>query len=305
MKTALKWIGIIFGTLTAVVLVGIRVMMALSQPVDEHPFFATLPDEDYIILAHQGGDGEAPGNTMVAFQNAVDVGADVLELDIHSTADGELVVIHDDTIDRTTDGTGRVNDFTLAELQTFDAGYNYPTLAGHPLEGTGEFPFRGQGITIPTLAEVFETFPELPISVEIKQADPPIEQATCDLIRAYERQDSVIMASFSPEVMTAFREICPEIATTAVAPEVTAYFAFNFVGAGGAWQPTTEAFMVPEYQGDLHVVTQRFVNRLGQHNVRIYPWTINDTAQMQRMYDLGVDGIITDYPTEALQLAGR
>ncbi|MEO0595851.1 MAG: glycerophosphodiester phosphodiesterase [Chloroflexota bacterium] len=305
MKTAFKWLGRLLGIVLLLATISIGWLIISSQPVDEHPFFANLPEDGFVILAHQGGDGEAPGNTIVAFQNAVDVGADVLELDIHSTADGEIVVIHDATIDRTTDGEGRVNDFTLAELQTFDAGYNYPTLAGHALEGTGEYPFRGQGITIPTLAEVFETFPDIPISVEIKQAEPPMEQATCDLIREYERENSVVVVSFSADVMTAFREACPEIATGGVAPEVTAYYAFNLLGLGAAWHPTTETFMVPEYQGDLHVVRPRFINGLGQHNVRIYPWTINDTEQMQRMFDWGVDGIITDYPTEALALAGR
>lgn len=301
----MRWIGIALGAVVLVGAIVIGVLVVLSEPVPEHPFFADLPDSDFVILAHQGGDGEAPGNTLVAFQNAVDVGAHVLELDIHSSADGVLVVIHDDTVDRTTDGEGRVNDMTLAELQALDAGYDYPTLAGHPLEGTDEHPFRGQGVTIPTLAEVFEAFPEMPVSVEIKQAEPPIEQATCDIIRDYDRVDRTIVASFNADVMTTFRELCPDVATTAVAPEVTAYFAFNFVGLGAAWDSPTEAFMVPEFQGDLHVVNERFVRGLGQHNVRIYPWTINDTAQMHRMFDLGVDGIITDYPTEALALAGR
>ena len=305
LRKLLKWLlyamlGII---LLAIVVIG--GMILLSEPMPEHPFFANFADDELVILAHQGGDGEFPSNTLFAFENAVELGVDVLELDIHSSADNVLVVIHDGTVDRTTDGSGRVNEMTVAELQALDAAYNWPTLAEHELLGTGEYPYRGQGISIPTLEEVFIAFPEMPISIEIKQESPSIAQPLCDLIREYERENMTIVPSFSPIAMNEFREACPEVATAGVAPEVTTFFALNYVGLGLAWQPTTESFMIPEYQGDLHVITQRFVNQAHQHNVVIYPWTINTAEQMQTMIDLGVDGLITDYPSLALELSGR
>lgn len=301
----LKWLG--YGLLGIILLavIVIAVMIILSEPMPEHPFFENFAEDDFVILAHQGGDGEFPSNTLFAFQSATDLGVDVLELDIHSSADDVLVVIHDDTVDRTTNGSGRVNDMTLAELQALDAGYNFPTLADHPLLNTGEFPYRGEGLQIPSLEEIFIAFPEMPISIEIKQESPSIAQPLCDLIREYERETLTIVPSFSPLAMDEFREACPEVATAGVAPEITTFFALNFVGLGSAWQPITESFMIPEYQGDLHVITQGFVNQAHQHNVVIYPWTINTEEQMLRMMDLGVDGIITDYPSLALALSGR
>src|SRR5690606_4679077 len=109
----------------------------------------------------------------------VALGVDVLELDVHSSADGVLVVIHDATVDRTTDGSGRVNEMSLAELQALDAAYDWPTLAEHEQFGSDQHPYRGQGITIPTLEAVFIAFPEMPISIEIKQESPSIAQALC------------------------------------------------------------------------------------------------------------------------------
>lgn len=305
LRKFLKWLAYSLLTIIILAIVVIGVMIVLSKPMPEHPFFANFADDQFVILAHQGGDGEFPSNTMFAFENAAELGVDVLELDIHSSADDVLVVIHDATVDRTTNGTGLVNEMTLAELQALDAGYNYPTLANHELLGTGEFPYRGAGLQIPALEDIFIAFPDMPISIEIKQESPSIAQPLCDLIRDYARETLTIVPSFSPLAMTEFREACPEVATAGVAPEVTTFFAFNFVGLGAAWQPSTESFMIPEYQGDLHVITQRFVNQAHQHNIVIYPWTINTAEQMQTMLDLGVDGIITDYPSLALELSGR
>ncbi len=305
MRNILKWLGLVLTSIIIIAAIVIGFLIWQSEPMPEHPFFANLPDEDFIIMAHQGGDGEFPSNTLFALQQAAALGVDVLEIDVHSSADDVLVVIHDATIDRTTNGSGRVNDLTFAELQTFDAGYNWPTLAGHPLLDTGEFPYRGDGLTIPSLEDVFIEFPDMPISIEIKQETPSIAQSLCDLIRQYERESLTIVPSFRAEAMIEFRDICPEVASAAVESEVIQFFALSYLGLGAAWQPTTETFMIPEYQGDLQVISQRFIDQSHGRNVRIYPWTINSADQIQRMIDYGVDGIITDYPSLALELAGR
>lgn len=302
LKKILKWLTIIIGVILVIAAVVIGIMILIAKPRPDHPFFANLPQDEFIILAHQGGDGEFPSNTMFAFEQAHTMGVHVLELDVHSSSDGVIVVIHDATVDRTTDGTGRVNEMTLAELQALDAGYNWPTLAGHDLLESGEFPYRGQGHTIPTLEEVFRTFPDSPISIEIKQEEPSIAQDLCNLIREYNREELTVVPSFSTGAMDEFRETCPEIATAAVEPEVLRFFVFSYIGLGSAWTPTTESFMIPEYSGDLQVISQRFVNQAQGRNVVIYPWTINTEAEIQRMIDYGVDGIITDYPSLALEM---
>lgn len=291
----------VIGLLIIVGIILYLTFATLSQPMPDHPFFET--DEGVLVIAHQGGDGLRPSNTMAAFQFAADLGVDVLEMDIHSTSDGVLVVIHDDTLDRTTDGTGRIRDYTFAELQAFDAGYHWPTLAEE--SEREDRPYRGQGITIPALREIFEAFPEYRMNIEIKQREPSIAAPLCELLREYSLAERVLVASFHPQSINEFREACPEVTTSGVEPEITLYYALNTVLLGAAYQPTAHAFQVPRRFGDLPVLTPQFVRGAAQHNVDIHAWTINDAATMREMIDLGVDGIITDYPDVLLGLLGR
>jgi glycerophosphoryl diester phosphodiesterase len=296
---------ILLGILGIVLVLGLAIYGVFSiraTPMPAHAFFRA-DDSLPLVIAHQGGDGERPSNTMTAFQYAVDLGVDVLEMDIHSTSDGVLVTIHDATVDRTTDSTGRVHDFTFAELQALDAGYDWPTVEEEV--GRTDRPYRGQGIVIPALEEVFRTFPQMRMVIEIKQTEPSIVQPFCDLLREHELQEQVIVASFHPEPMYAFREACPEVATAAVEEEILPFFVLNTVGLSGAYQPTAESFQVPEYSGDLHVVTPSFVENAHAKNVMVQPWTINSTAQMQYMIEVGVNGIMTDYPARLMELLGR
>ena len=135
-------------------------------------------------------------------------------MDIHSTADGELVVIHDDVVDRVTNGRGAVHAHTLAELKALDAGYWWSD------DGGQTYPYRGRGLTIPTLAEVFEAFPDVWINIDVKQADPPIVAPFAEMLRAYGMVDRVCVGSFTTPTMTAFRALCPEVATVGTVPEV-------------------------------------------------------------------------------------
>lgn len=275
------------------------VLALLAQPRPDHPFLADTPD--VLVMAHQGGEHIRPDNTMAAFEYAYELGVDVLEMDIHSTADGHLVVIHDDTVDRTTDGTGAVNSFTLAEIQQLDAAYRWP----HHVENPTEFPYRGQGITIPTLAEVFAAFPGMLINVEIKQVEPPILEPLCDLIKEYGKEDEVLVVSFDDNTTVAFREACPGIATGATAGETRLFFGLNTAFLGAIYRPRMEAFQVPEYSGGIHVVTERFVAGAHRQNVDVHVWTVDDRDDMARFIEMGVDGIITNEPDVLLELLGR
>ncbi|NJN52180.1 MAG: hypothetical protein HC809_10820 [Gammaproteobacteria bacterium] len=148
-------------------LVGIRAVS--TQPIPNAVYFA---DPAPVVIAHQGGDGLRPGNTLLAFRNAWELGADVLEMDVHATADGNVVVIHDDSLERTTDRSGRVKETTLSDVQQADAGYWWPTRSA-------PFPYRAQGLQVPTLAEVLAEFPGARFNIEIKQSDPPIGALVC------------------------------------------------------------------------------------------------------------------------------
>jgi glycerophosphoryl diester phosphodiesterase len=274
------------------------VLVLIARPPAEHPFFAQF--EHYpLVMAHQGGNGLWPDNTLYAFERAVDLGVDVLEMDIHSTADGVLVVIHDSTVDRTTDGSGALQDFTLPELKTLDAAHHWT-----PDEGQTH-PYRGQGITVPTLEELFVAFPEMPMNIEIKQAEPSIAAPLCRLIRDHDMVDKVLVVSFHKEATEEFRDVCPEVISGTTQNEVIALFALSKLHLERAYGPAAGAAQVPEYRSGLHVITQRFVDAVHARRLQVHAWTVNEETDMQRLIDLGVDGIITDYPDRLLQVLGR
>ena len=281
-------------------LVGLAAYLVLawtSQPVSDHPFFTSL--DNPLVIAHQGGDGLWPSNTLFAFEQATALGVDVLEMDVHATTDGVIVVSHDETVDRLTDGRGLIKEMTLEELQTLDAGYRWNK------DPAASYPYRGMGLTIPTLEAVFTAFPDVPLNVEIKQREPAIVSSLCALIREYGRQDSILIASFHPETMLDFRRQCPEVATSATEPEIRPFYVLNRVFLDAVYRPPAEAFQVPEYSGGLHVVTERFVRGAHHHNLHVHVWTVDETDDMQRLLRLGVDGIITDRPDRLLTLLDR
>jgi len=276
--------------LLTIVLVVAAVLIAVALLTPAAPEFAFFESDRPMVIAHQGGEGLRPSNTLIAFENAVDLGVDVLEMDVHSTSDGTLVLIHDDTVDRTTDGSGRVKEITLAELQQLDAG-DYWT----PDDGA-TYPYRGQGVRIPTLEEIVTAFPEMKYNIEIKQVDPSIAVPLCKLLRHFGLTDRALVASFHPTAMDEFRAACPEVATSMVEDEIRPFFILNTAFLGSLYRPPGAAFQVPEYSGSQHVLTPRFVRGAQRNNVAVHPWTIDDPADMERFLDMGVDGIITDRP---------
>jgi len=279
-----------------IVLVGL--LLVLAEPAQPHAFFAEGPPRPWVI-AHQGGDGLWPGDTLFAFENAADLGVDILEMDMHSTADGVLVMMHDATVDRTTDGSGPINGMTLAQLKELDAGYDWTSDDGQ------SYPFRGQGITVPTLDEVFSAFPDMRFNIEIKQAEPSITRPFCQKIREYGVTDQVLVASFSQPVMDEFRQVCPQVATSAGETEVIQLFALSKVFLEGVLSPGYQAVQVPEERSGLRVLAPRFVGAASNRDLEVHAWTINETDDMRRLLELGLDGIITDRPDRLLELLGR
>ena len=252
-----------------------------------------------LVVAHRGGAGLWPENTMYAFTRAVELGVDVLEVDLHSTADGVLVIIHDSTVDRTTNGRGRVNDMSLAQLKALDAGYRWS-----PEDG-GIFPFRGRGLTVPTLEEAFAAFPKMRFNIDIKQDQPSLVRPFCRLIRESGMTQNLMVASFKPEVLDQFRKECIGVATSASETEVRAFLALKTTRPEATHSPVARALQVPEYAGGRRVLTREFVETAHRHQLEVHAWTINDEAAMRRVFELGVDGIITDYPDRLMRLLGR
>ena len=222
---------------------------------------------------------------MIAFQAAVDLGYRYLETDVHASADGVLVCHHDATLERTTDGAGPVSQRHVADLRSLDAGFRF-----NPMH---HFPHRGAGAAIPTLEELATTFPSAVITVDLKQAG--IEQLMVDTIARLDVWDRVIVGSFSGRRVKKFRTLTKGRVATSAGPSETARLV---LGAKAGRSPKIEAdvLQVPERHKGIHVVNQRLVEVAHSQGKQVHVWTIDDPDEMARLFDMGVDGIVTDRP---------
>ena len=258
-----------------------------ARPAPPHPYFAAA---GFQVIAHRGGSGLAPENTLAAFRRSMASGADVLEMDVRTTADGHLVVLHDATVDRTTDGSGAVNEMTLAQLKTLDAGYRWTADQGR------SFPFRGRGITVPSLSEVLAAFADTPLITEIKEKQPEISQSVCDRLHQHGQISRVLVASVHAGVLKRFRKVCPgagdlsrTVRSTAVLP----------VRPGWSGLPLLSGHAGPAGTGDFQRTggrARQFVAAAHARNLTVAVWTVNAEETMRRLIAAGVDGIMTDYP---------
>ncbi len=301
-----RWAGLLAGA-------ALLMLPAGSQAGD-----GAWPDRRVIHMAHQGGEWEAPSNTMFAFRRALDRGVDMLELDVHSTVDGRLVVIHDATVDRTTNGTGRVSEMTLREVRRLDAAFNF--IRGRnavPDQAPDSYPFRGvrtgdrkppkgyrkRDFRIPTLGEVFRRFPDVPINIEIKgNADSDFEsfQRNAELLADFlnarpERADEVIVVSFNDAAVQRFSELAPAFGTAPGLATVAGYFA-----TGVSPGPTYDAIQIPVQFEGVPVATREFVARAHAdgYAVHVFPDHDEENEELYReLLEICVDGLMTAYPT--------
>lgn len=264
----------------------------------EHPFFA---GKRTFAIAHQGGRGLWPENTLLAFERSLDLGVDVLEMDLRGTSDREIVVQHDGSVERTTEGKGLVRELTLEQVRKLDGGYGFAVEAG----GTVTHPYRGQGLRVPTLLEVLDRFPASRLNLEMKEFDPALARSLCRALREHGSPERALVASFDHEPMVAFREACPEVATSATLREGLTFYNLDRLGLQSLFRSPAVAFEFPEYFGDIHVIRPRLLEVARSFNVRVQVWTVNENPDMARMLAMGVDGIVTDYPDRLLRLMGR
>ena len=251
------------------------------------------------IVAHRGGRGGAPENTIAGCDWALDQGAEALELDVQLSADNELIAIHDPTVDRTTNGTGHVCNLSTRTLQQLDAGY-----AWH--DGHGTHPYRDSGIRLPTLRQVFERYPNVPLIVELKDgAGPAIANAMSHLIGTTGRTDRLIVASFSARIVRRFRRLRPRIPTNMALTETAAFYARHLAGWHTRYTPPGTVFQVPRHYGRLPVANRRFVKAAHACQMPVHVWTVNDRAEMASLLSCGVDALITDYPHRARGAAAQ
>lgn len=266
-----------------------------AHPVAPHPYFAS---GEVLVIAHRGGKGLAPENTLAAFAHSAALGVDVLEMDLRQSSDGALIVLHDRRVDRTTNGQGAADSSSLAQLKRLDAGYHFSR------DGQ-TFPYRGQGVAIPTLDEVFTAFPNTRFLIEIKDDSAALGRDFCRAIQRFGLSERVIAASFHPRPLASLRQACPQVATAAASSAGLAFVLLHWLRLDAAYHPTNQAFQFPTHVGAIDLIDRRFVARAHAHNVQVHVWTVNDPDAMQHYLALGVDGLITDYPDRLLRILNR
>ncbi|MBN1207101.1 MAG: glycerophosphodiester phosphodiesterase [Myxococcaceae bacterium] len=242
-------------------------------------------------IAHRGGALLAPENTLHAFRMAVErYHTHMLELDVHLTRDGELVVAHDSTLDRCTDGAGPLAALTLSELQRLDAGFHFTP------DGGRTFPFRGQGVRVPTLREVLRAFPGLRINLEMKPEPPGTEDALHQVLREEHALDLVCMGSEHDAVAERLAHRMPDACHFYPREALIAYVLPVRAGETPPVDPRYTVIDMPVYLGELRLVDEDFLRAAARHGKWVNVWTVDEPAEMRRLVSEGVGGIMTDRP---------
>jgi len=260
-----------------------------------HPYFdLPLP----LVIGHRGCAGEVPENTLASFEAGVAAGAALLETDIHLTRDGVPVLIHDDIVDRTTEGSGRVAELDLDELQRLDAG--------HRFEVDGAHPFRGRGLRIPTLAEALARFPDARFNLELKEEVPGLVERSVAAISEAGAAERSLLTAESGALMQELHEVLDETglgaARGASAPDVLAFVRAALDGSPPPSGPM--ALQVPSDFRGSPLVTEAFVAHAHRHGIQVHVWTINEPDEMTRLLDLGADGLVSDFPARLARVVG-
>ncbi|MCM3693824.1 glycerophosphodiester phosphodiesterase [Neobacillus niacini] len=254
-----------------------------------------------LVIAHQGGELLAPSNTMAAFKNAANMGVDVLETDIHITKDGHLVTIHDASVNRTTNGQGKVEDFTLAEIQELDAGYHFKSLEG-------SHNYRGKGVYIPTVEEMFQTFTDMKIEIEIKDDNPPerieeIASKLWKLIEEYQMEEKILIGSFDQDILKTFDKYAKgRVALSAGRQEVKNFVVAHKFLLRNLYVPKVDAFQIPVEDSGFDLTDQKLIDGAHRLGMEIHYWTIDDPDTMEKLINAGADGILTNRPDLLLKL---
>ncbi len=276
-------------------------------------FVDWLPDHP-IVVAHRGGAALAPENTARAVQRAQEpqIEAEVVEIDLHSSADDVIVVVHDHTVDRVTGvgagcdteqdaggetfGEQPVHDLTLAELQALDAGACFR-------DADGEASFAGQGIVIPTLREMLTRFPTQRFMLEIKQTEPPIVEPLLDLVIELDALERSCFLAFDEDATLELARIAPEGTCISMpASGIRCWSTDGLFPFGGGWCPAYDVMWMPHTSSGLNLKQRRIIDNIHDAGMPAFMWTINDSETMTAALSAGVDGIITDHPDLARQL---
>lgn len=287
------------------------------------------PDRRVLNIGHRGGLLEVPENTLFGLKQAAATGVDMFELDLKPTAEKTPVVHHDQTVDRTTNGSGRVNEQSLAELKQLDAAYWFVEGEGTTRDADpGQYQYRGYAtgeqtlppglgdrygfevkpsdFRIPTLEETLRVASELPTEVFLtislpstEERDPPyeVERKTAELLRRYDRVGTDVVAAFDDAAMERFKLHAPEVHTATGTGRTAAQWALYREASPGVRQPRYDLLQVPVTYSGLQIVDEAFVQKAHDNGYAVHVWVSNDRSEMEWLLDIGADGIMTDRTT--------
>ena len=226
------------------------------------------------------------------------LGVDVLEMDLRATSDGVLVLMHDRTVDRTTNGSGRVDAMTFEEIRKLDAGFRFEN-------PPGIFPYRGKGVTVTRFEEVLSRLDRARLNIEMKGFTPELAAKFCRMLTGQGAANRALVAAVDQESISAFRKACPSVATSTTMREGLMLYEFNRAHLVSLYRSPAVALQIPEVFREQQVVEPRFLDLARKMNIKVQVWTVNGEADMKRLLDLGVHGILTDYPDRLLRVMGR
>lgn len=248
------------------------------------------------VVAHRGDSANFPENTLPAFLSAVELGIDVIETDVHLTNDKEIVIWHDPTLERNTNGNGTIESHTLAELKKLDAGYTFTQ------DGGKTFPFRGKGVQLCTLDEALKTCPDERFNIDLKSKNIEIVDAFIKVIRENKAENRVCCASFHLSNLKEMRKKAPDILTSITTLEVLPKVLFKSLYSNKPFDRKI-IFQVPTAQYGIKIINKKLIEKMHQKGAVIMVWTINDRDEMEKLYSLGVDTIMTDNPRILIEVA--
>jgi glycerophosphoryl diester phosphodiesterase len=260
-----------------------------ARVVPANPFRSARP----LVIPHGGGDGLFPENTMLAFEKTMAMGADVVDVDVSRSKDGVLIAFHDPTVTRITGQPGRVRDLTFAQLQRLDAGWAFTSAK--------KFPFRGKGLTIPSLEDILKRFPSALLSLDLKDESTSMNTPVCDLLTRFGRSNDVFVGSNNDAQILQFRQLCPKVRTSATMVDVYANRDARAANDPN-YMPAVTVDQPPYRSGTRTLVDEASLTWAHAHGVAILTWVVNDPKDMEHLIDIGVDGIYTSYPDRLIAL---
>ncbi|HEY9786881.1 MAG TPA: glycerophosphodiester phosphodiesterase [Candidatus Obscuribacterales bacterium] len=264
----------------------------MNRPIPGERFFRLVRIGRPLVIAHRGASASAPENTIPAFVRGIADGADIVEMDLHLTKDGVPVVCHDATVDRTTNGKGFINALTLGEIKKLDAGYRFTP------DGGKTFPFRGQGITIPTLSEALTALPDQSVMIEVKVSSQRMLSELVKVIRQHDCFDRVSIEVFAMKgkMVHRLRRMEPRLLTGHSTAEIIRFLVLSRVGLWRRFRRRGFALEIPPCRRRTTVASKAVIANAWRRGIPVFIWTINDESQMQRFLNMGASGLFTDKP---------